>query len=347
MLVKRGLSPRVIYEFAGHHILWLTGWMLTVTLGYYFTHLTFFTLPTLPITLIGTVVAFYVGFKNSEAYDRLWEARKIWGALVNDSRKLGVLIKSYKDEAAEEGTDNATRRRIILRHIAYLYQLREQLLVPAEWEHVAANGNILNARVGRYNRKRRRRYESHYRNELEKVSQRMENYYLTPSEKEYLKSYSNKATQILDLQTQDIQKLYERKSINYIQQVKIQDILNNFYDGQGMCERIKKFPIPRKYAGFSYIFTGIFVFLLPFGLVGEFSKLGDIWVLMSIPLSVIVGWIYVVMEMIGDYSEFPFQGLHNDIPMLSICRVIEIDMLQMIGEDDIPPGIESKHEHLI
>jgi putative membrane protein len=51
-------------------------------------------------------------------------------------------------------------------------------------------------------------------------------------------------------------------------------------------------------------------------------------------VGVLVGWIYVIMEMIGDYSENPFEGLPNDIPMLSICRTIEIDLLQMIGEKE-------------
>ncbi len=48
------------------------------------------------------------------------------------------------------------------------------------------------------------------------------------------------------------------------------------------------------------------------------------WV--SIPFSVIVGWVYVMMELIGDYSENPFESMGNDIPMLALCRTIEIDL---------------------
>ena len=64
------------------------------------------------------------------------------------------------------------------------------------------------------------------------------------------------------------------------------------------------------------------------------------------PVGVIVGWVYVVMELIGDYAENPFQGLHNDIPMLSISRTIEIDLLQMLGEKDIPKPIQAKDDVL-
>ena len=54
------------------------------------------------------------------------------------------------------------------------------------------------------------------------------------------------------------------------------------------------------------------------------------------------------MELVGDYSENPFEGLMFDIPMLSICRTIEIDLLQMTGEhDDLPEPIASKNGVLV
>jgi putative membrane protein len=48
----------------------------------------------------------------------------------------------------------------------------------------------------------------------------------------------------------------------------------------------------------------------------------------------------MMMELVGDYSENPFEGLGNDIPMLSLCRVIEIDLREMLGETDLPPAIQ-------
>lgn len=66
-----------------------------------------------------------------------------------------------------------------------------------------------------------------------------------------------------------------------------------------------------------------------------------------IPFGTIVGWIYVVMELIGDYSENPFEGLGTDVPMLSICRTIEIDLLQMLGETDLPQPIQPVHDVLM
>ena len=116
-----------------------------------------------------------------------------------------------------------------------------------------------------------------------------------------------------------------------------------FYDHQGKCERIKKFPLPRQYGSMSFIFIGIFIFLLPFGMVSEFSEPGEFGAWLSVPFTVLAGWFYLLMELVDDYSENPFEGLGNDIPMLSLCRTIEIDLLEMIGEEGIPKPIEVKN----
>ena len=120
----------------------------------------------------------------------------------------------------------------------------------------------------------------------------------------------------------------------------MQKQINEFYTLQGQNERIKKFPFPRQYGGMSSVFVGIFIFLAPFGLVTEFAKLGEAGIWLSIPFTVIVSWVYLVMELVGDYSENPFEGMGNDVPMLSLCRTIEIDLREMLGETDLPPEVE-------
>ena len=92
----------------------------------------------------------------------------------------------------------------------------------------------------------------------------------------------------------------------------------------------------------SLIFVGLFIFLLPFGFISAFHALGETATWLAVPFTVLIGWVYVMMELIGDYSENPFEGLGNDIPMLALCRVIEIDLREMLGETDLPPKIEAK-----
>ena len=78
-------------------------------------------------------------------------------------------------------------------------------------------------------------------------------------------------------------------------------------------------------------------------MVSEFHELGEFGPWLSIPFTVLTSWVYIMMELVGDYSENPFEGLGNDIPMLSLCRTIEIDLLEMLGETDLPAAIQAKN----
>jgi putative membrane protein len=84
----------------------------------------------------------------------------------------------------------------------------------------------------------------------------------------------------------------------------------------------------------------VFIVMLPFGFFSEFAKMGNYGIWLAVPFVIVISWIYVVMELVGDYSENPFEGLSNDVPMLSICRNIEIDLLQQLGETDLPIAIQ-------
>jgi putative membrane protein len=95
-------------------------------------------LPWLPIALLGTAVAFVIGFKNNACYDRMWDARKIWGAIVNGSRSWGILVKDYVTEKHAVASINAEEltnihQQLIYRHFAWLTALRYQLREPRTW----------------------------------------------------------------------------------------------------------------------------------------------------------------------------------------------------------------------
>ena len=123
----------------------------------------------------------------------------------------------------------------------------------------------------------------------------------------------------------------------------MEDVLRSFYTLQGKNERIKKIPLPRQYANMSRYFVAIFIMLLPFSMIPELMKLGYWGIWLSIPITALIGWVYVMMEVIGDYTENPFQGMPNDIPMMSLCRVIEIDLREMLRETKLPPKVEAKN----
>jgi len=338
MYVKKNFSFAEIIQFSGRHLIWLTLWMISAVCFYEFFHFDWLKFSWLPISLIGTAVAFYVGFKNNQAYDRLWEARKIWGGIVNSSRAWGSSVKSFITNQFRESDLSDTElyaihKRLIYTHIGWLFTLRNQLLIPTQWEHVS-QGNKVAKRAAK------RQEELGFGLTKDDFTEDCLRMFLPEDKFESLINYKNTATQILDLQSQEITQLRSRDTIDDFRHVELQELINEFYTLQGKCERIKKFPLPRQYGHMSGIFIGIFIFLLPWGMVNEFHDLSRFGAWVSIPFSVIVGWVFVMMELVGDYSENPFEGLGNDIPMMALCRTIEIDLREMLGETELPPGIK-------
>jgi putative membrane protein len=348
MFVRKNFTFKGLMRFSGIHLIWLSVWATAVPLFIEYLHskgIFAFKVPWLPVSVIGTAVAFYIGFKNNSAYDRLWEARKIWGAIVNSSRSWGASVRGFvtnhfREDPVNESQIKLFRSRLIYRHIGWLYSLRSQLLIPTEWEHVNQS-NMMR----RYIQRRQKQYgiglysDDITRVELPKC--------LPADEIDELINAQNTATQIIDRQAQDLHMLRELDLIDDFRHMELQDLLNEFYTHQGKCERIKKFPLPRQYGSMSFYFVGIFIFLLPFGLVTEFHDLSDWGAWLSIPFTIIVGWVFLMMELVGDYSENPFEGLGNDIPMLALCRTIEIDLKEMMGETNLPPGIKPVNDVLM
>lgn len=82
-------------------------------------------IPELPLTIptfLGTAISVILSFKLSQSYDRWWEARKIWGSIVNDSRNLILQLQSFVD-----GQENSVIKRIAYRQIAWCYSLGQSL----------------------------------------------------------------------------------------------------------------------------------------------------------------------------------------------------------------------------
>ena len=82
-------------------------------------------LPEMPLTIpafIGTAISILLSFKLSQSYDRWWEARKIWGAIVNDSRSFVIQLQSLTSNGNEEKI-----KKMAFRQIAWCYSLGQSL----------------------------------------------------------------------------------------------------------------------------------------------------------------------------------------------------------------------------
>lgn len=288
-----------------------------------------FFVPWQPVLLVGTALAFYLGFKNNASYDRLWEARKIWGAIINGSRSfaaavLGFVGSAPAGENPNEAALHAIRRRLIFRHLAWLTYLRYQLRAPRKWEHSdeALHFNEIFPDL---------KTPELYTPQAEVLQE-----FLSLEEMAALETAGNKATQVLKNQTLELRDLYQRGLINDFQHIELQKFVTAMFDEQGKSERIKNFPFPRQYATIPLLLIKVMSALLPFALIAEFEKTGPEYVWMAIPFNGVVTWVFILMEMIGDYSENPFEGTYNDVPISSISRTIEIDLKEMLKEQNIP-----------
>lgn len=310
------------------------------TLLYTLLDWTWLTVPWVPIALVGTAVAFIVGFKNNATYNRLWEARQIWGAIVNTSRSWGIMaIDFVTDQHARASTSEAElraiRTRLVHRHIAWLHALRFQLRVPRAWEHM----------IKVYNREYRQAYivDEQDGNTLDAAIAGL----LPEAERAVVLKKANAATQILAMQSHDLRHLQERGLIDDFRHMELAKLLADLYTQQGKCERIKNFPYPRQYATLNLMFVRLFNGLVPFGMLGEFAKLGDHFVWLTIPFTALVAWVFLMMERIGEATENPFEGSPNDVPITALTRTIEIDLREMLGESNIPEPLKPANNILM
>lgn len=338
MYVRRNIRASLIARFTWPYLIFYTAYGLgTVWVFHFLEHIDInISMPFLPLSVIGIAVAFYVGFKNSQAYDRFWEARKVWGGIVNYSRTWANQVMSFVSTLHHSGEISdeelyMIRKEMIYRHIAWLNALRINL------RKKAAHSINHKKSARKFNEKLQVEMEWHDAIEC----------FVTKSEGTEVVSHKNPPAQIIRHQGERLKELVEQGLVDDFRHMEMMRVLEEFYNLQGKCERIKNTPFPRQYAFMSKIFTWIFVLLLPLGLTGEFSKMGHSYIFLSVPFFILIAWIFMSMERIGDNSEDPFEGTMNDVPMTALCRMIEIDLREMLGETELPEKIQPVHDILL
>jgi len=311
-------------------------------------------LPWLPIALIGTAVAFLVSFKNNASYDRLWEARKIWGGIVNTSRSFSMLVNNYITNSEKTNVSDhqlqEIKKTIINRHIAWMTAHRYALRQSKPWEVFLDNHSG-------------KEFLNFYKvDEFITPFEDAIKPYLSKNEYIQIQNKRSAASQILKLQSDHLKMIKEEGLIWEFSYLELEQLVVEMFTLQGKNERIKNFPYPRQFATLNLFIVWIFILFLPFGIMNEFDKIGiellnlsntnDIsifnrihqfvsrnFVWASVPFTVIVTWVFHTMERIGEVSENPFEGTANDIPITTMSRDIEIDILEIIGESDLPKSI--------
>jgi putative membrane protein len=298
------------------------------TIVYEFLGFKWIAIPWVPIALVGTAAAFLIGFRNTQTYNRVWEARQIWGSIINSSRSWAILVKDFTGNNANA---KAIHTELYYRHIAWLTALRFQLREPRAWENI--HTKISN-----------KEYSRHYKVEewINKIEESLQPF-LSAEELDYVLSKKNRATHIIGLQSSHLKRLRDSGELSELNHIEMENMLVNLFEQQGKCERIKNFPYPRQFATTNQMFTRLFIFLIPLGTLNEFQKLTTTnghWIIwLTIPFSAMISWVFMAMEKIGESTENPFEGGANDVPITALSRTIEIDLREMLDETELPPAL--------
>lgn len=328
---KRFTLKQVVY-WTRRDIYLLAVISIIPTALYYFLDWKWLVIPWVAIGLVGTAAAFIVGFKNTQTYNRLWDARQIWGSIINSSRALGIMARDFMPSEPSEA------KKIIYRHIAWITALRYQMREPRAWENMDLISNV--------------EFKSFYsipEHETKLETELIK--YISAEEMACVLSKKNRATQLIAVQSKELRRLKDSGKMTEFEFLEFEKLLATLYEHQGRSERIKNFPYPRQFATINQMFIRLFMCMLPFGILQEFSKMskeiGDLFIWLTVPCSLIVSWVFYIMERIGDATENPFQGGPNDVPISNISRTIEIDLREMLDEKDLPPAITAVNDILM
>lgn len=130
MYVKRYYSLWMTIRWSRKSLLYGLLYSAAIMVVYETTHIPF-ALPWQPVSVIGIAVAFFLSFKNNSSYDRTWEARKIWGKIINESRTFATAILTMPGQ----GVSDDWKKTTIHRHLAWLLALKHTMRGIRTWEH--------------------------------------------------------------------------------------------------------------------------------------------------------------------------------------------------------------------
>ena len=242
MIVPKGFRLSTLVMYVGTPLLALFVWDIIIVVAYQVLHWEWVGSRHIPLALYGGAIGVIVGFRNNSSYARWWEARGLWGQIVNNSRSVGrQVVSTMRSSRPEEAAALAALQRTIVYHqIAYVHALRQQLrgLPPID---------IITP-------------------------------FIDEAELPLLREQKNVA---LQLQRTISDLLEEALTSGWLDSFGLRAIegnLDDLLDAQGGAERIKNTPMPKQYDYFPMLFVHIYCVMLPIGLVetlGWLTPLGS------------------------------------------------------------------------
>ncbi|WP_425422453.1 bestrophin family ion channel [Phaeodactylibacter xiamenensis] len=239
-------------------------------------------------SVFGIAVAFFLGFRMNSAYDRWWEARKIFGNLVNNSRSFTAKIYTYFQSPSNIVPDEDINRTVIAKELidltcCYISQLKNEI---HEVPHPP------------YDQKTQSLFKKYAVEQTHKVSN------------EVLISLSTK-----------IEMVFADKA--NIEKRDLMEHINQFYNIQGKAERINNTPFLKIYSAFTRVTVLFYVLMIPF-IIGDIDIGGEDshLELLAIPLLSIVSTLFLTINKLANLYGDPLEENTTSVPIDQICQTI-------------------------
>lgn len=310
-------------------------WSAFVTATFELLRWQFLEIPAAELTVIGIAVAIILGFKNQECHGRINEALTAWEqinatSIVWTNKLLGTIGHLKTPDSA------ALLKTLFYRHFAWLTALRFNLRAAKVWENIYEPGNV------------RFLAELPTPESRSKLEDELQAYVSAFELEKILAHRGDKEAFILSLQYQSIGRLFQEQLISDTIYVSLTGALDDLVDLQDTSKRIKNYPYARNYYSIAVILVKLFVVILPLAIYADARDLGkpfglEHWTAwLNVVFSVMIGWVFVTLEKVGENSSNPFEGGPNDVPISAIARRIEIEMRNLLGEEADLKHIEPK-----
>jgi putative membrane protein len=227
-------------QYVGRPLLGLIAYDVAIVMFYRAGHLQWAALEQIPLSLFGSVIGVILAFRNSSSYARWWEARTLWGSIVNNSRSWARAVTTVMRSDGQHAELTKTQQQMVYYQIAWVHALRQHLrrLDPC----------VEIARV------------------------------LTPEEYSELRGQRNIPVAIQQWQSLLLRKAQDAGWIDMAQWHAMNQSLDDLVDAQGGAERIKNTPMPKQYDYLPQVSAQMFCLLLPLAMVsglGWFTPLGS------------------------------------------------------------------------
>jgi putative membrane protein len=304
MIIKRNFNPLKVAQYVKTEM--TVGIIVAVTV--FVLHRQKVTAINFPFSIsaiLGSALAIFIAFRNNSSYSRWWEARTLWGGIVNSSRVLARLIITFTESHSHQQNFDRERserfkKEMIYKTIAWVHALRLYLRKQDSWQELKP--------------------------------------FISEQELLTVKKAENKPNMLQLMAGKRIYAAMADGTLGGFDSFQLEGQLLALANYQGGCERIKNTPLLRQYDFFTRVFLYAFIVLLPFSLIGDFTKMNMDFLM--IPVSGIISFVFAIIGKVGEVNEDPFENRITDVPLTALCNTIERDLREMLGETELPGKIE-------